>query len=189
MSEHIPPFVPSAETLRDLQDLTGWNLKIPTSATLKGQRLDASGHPNAKFSATWQEQMEITSSSMRASTRAERSGCYDVVLKMQVVGDGDNTGRKFTAFVSLDPAQVERGARATSPLGKGGLFNMHRLNELLRAIGYTVNGQGVNYTEYFHSEDGVNAQVQGQRVTVTVRHYVGNDGKEYQDAQGFAAIA
>ena len=183
MNEEMVSLWISPETLKEVAEETGFNLAIPETATQKGDRYERPGVLNAKFTATWNEIMQITSAEIVRSDGDTpiSDGAVQVRVRAKVEGGG-NGGRNFSMFYHLFPKALT--TRAKTPERTRSLMAIGRMNELLNAVGYGVDGTGVDYGQYFSGGAPV---VVGMKVNVMVKHRV-HDGKEYQEAQRFSGV-
>lgn len=169
MSGFIPPLVPSDETLREVNELTSKLLPIPEGAYRKGEQW-VKGEANPAFTASWKEDLEIVGSQIKADTKVP--GRYIVNLRTKPLRM-DASGKTFWMSYYLDPEELRRVGKAPEAKAKAAKMTQMssgKLNEILRALGVEAHGKGVDYTQYFHSENGAEPPVVGQKVTAAIYH-------------------
>ena len=184
----IPPLIASVDTLKEIAELSSYNLRIPERAATKGQRhvsvTDSKGNVtqelNPKFTAAWTEKMEVVESKMLMSDHIQHKGEVECRIKFRVI-DNENNGRPFSVRYFIAPDELPAN-RPNSDRRKMTYISCGRLNALLRAAGWgEIGGTDIDYREYF---SGDKPTVIGAIVNASVRHYV-NEGQEYQDVQDF----
>lgn len=170
MSGFIPPLVPSDEALREVNELTSKLLPIPEGAYTKGEQYK-DGEQNKAFTASWKEDLEIAGSQIKQDTKVP--GRFIVNLRTKPLRM-DAAGKTFWMSFYLDPEEVRRVGKAPEAKAKASTMtkmSMGKLNEILRALGVEAHGKGVDYTQYFHSENGTEPPVVGQKLTAVVFHH------------------
>jgi hypothetical protein len=171
------------KTLADANAAVSRNLIVPENAVRKTTKDGET--------AKWNEELEITGSSIKPSER--KKDTMTILVQTQVVVDKDpdnvNAGRKFGLFFDVTPKAFHN---SDHEFYKANNQNIGRLNALLRALNLMPEAvdpdEMLDYGDFFSADDGDNAPVVGLRVVALIRQRPYN-GKEYQNADEFIAVA
>jgi hypothetical protein len=185
VNDFIPPLVASDEMLKEVNEIMSKLLPIPEGAFVKGERFLPGGVLNPKFTANWDEALEIQGSLIKEDTKVP--GRYIVNLRTRPLRM-DALNKTFWMSYYLDPNQLKYAGKAPvkgdPSYGAWKMTQMScaKLNDLLRALGVDAHGMSVNYVEYFHSENGSEPAVVGKKVVARIRHKIDEQGTERQEA-------